>query len=231
MVGFAQSLAIAKTYAAKEHAGVDPDRELPAYGAACVGAGALQGFPPAGSLSKSAAAEGSGARTPMAFAVSAALTVLTVLFLTGIFTNLPEPVLGAIVIHAVTGMIQPLKIWGLRQIRVPDFWLALFAFLGVVLIGVMAGIVIGVVLSLVLLVRRLSTPHTAFLGLHPERGYVDHAVNSDAAPPPARSSSGLTGPWSSPASTRQSTRCARGLAWGSRPSWWCWTSAPPTRST
>ena len=66
----------------------------------------------------------------------------------------------------------------------PDFWLALYAFLGVVLIGVMAGIVIGVVLSLVLLVRRLSTPHTAFLGLHPERGYVDQATHPDAAPVP-----------------------------------------------
>jgi high affinity sulfate transporter 1 len=184
VVGFAQSLAIAKAYAAKEHTTVDPDRELFAYGAASLGAGALQGFPPAGSLSKSAAAEGSGARSPMAFAVAALLTVLTILFLTGIFTNLPEAVLGAIVIHAVTGMIQPLKIWGLRQIRVPDFWLALFAFLGVVLIGVMAGIVLGVVLSLVLLVRRLSTPHTAFLGTHPERGYVDQATNPDAAPIP-----------------------------------------------
>jgi high affinity sulfate transporter 1 len=184
VVGFAQSLAIAKAYAAKEHTTVDPDRELLAYSAASLGAGALQGFPPAGSLSKSAAAEGGGARTPMAFVVAALLTVGTILFLTGIFTNLPEPVLGAIVIHAVTGMIQPLKIWGLRQIRVPDFWLALFAFLGVVLIGVMAGIVLGVVLSLVLLVRRLSTPHTAVLGTHPERGYVDQATNPDAAPIP-----------------------------------------------
>ena len=70
VVGFAQSLAIAKTYAAKEHTSVDPDRELLAYGAASLGAGALQGFPPAGSLSKSAAAEGSGARTPMAFVVA-----------------------------------------------------------------------------------------------------------------------------------------------------------------
>ena len=120
----------------------------------------------------------------MAFLVSAGLVVLTILFLTGLFVNLPEAVLGAVVIHAVSGMIKPLKIWGLHQIRVPDFWLALFAFLGVILIGVMAGILIGVVLSMVLLLGRLGTPHTAVLAQHPDRGFVDSAVYPAAVPVP-----------------------------------------------
>ena len=184
VVGFAQSLAIVKAYAAKDHTPVDANRELMAYGVATLGAGVLQGFPPAGSLSKSAAAERAAARSAMAFVISAGLVVLTILFLTGFFANLPEAALGAVVIHAVSGMIKPLKIWGLRQIRVPDFWLALFAFLGVVLIGVMAGIVIGVVLSLVLLLQRLSRPHTAVLGRHPQRGYVDLDVYPDAEQTP-----------------------------------------------
>ncbi len=184
VVGFAEGLAVAKAYAAKDRTAVDANRELLAYGAASIGAGVLQGFPPAGSLSKTAAAERAGARSPMTFVVSAALVVLTILFLTGIFANLPEPVLGAIVIHAVIGMIQPLKIWGLRRLRLPDFWLALVAFLGVVLIEVMAGILIGVGLSLVMLLQRLSAPHTASLGRHPERGFVDLALNSGTEPIP-----------------------------------------------
>lgn len=94
VVGFAEGLAVAKAYAAKDRTTIDANRELLAYGAASVGAGVLQGFPPAGSLSKSAAAEGSGARSPLAFVTTAGLVVLTVLFLTGVFTNLPEPVLG-----------------------------------------------------------------------------------------------------------------------------------------
>lgn len=184
VVGFAEGLAVAKAYAAKDRTAVDANRELLAYGAAAIGSGVLQGFPPAGSLSKTAAAERAGARSPMAFMVSAALVVLTIVFLTGIFTNLPEPVLGAIVIHAVIGMIQPLKIWGLRRLRMPDFWLALFAFLGVVLIEVMAGILIGVALSLVMLLQRLSAPHTALLGRHPDRGFVDLALNCGTEPIP-----------------------------------------------
>jgi high affinity sulfate transporter 1 len=184
VVGFAQSLAIAKAYAATERTTVDPDRELLAYGAGAIGAGILQGMPPSGSLSKSAATQKAGARTAMAFVVSVALVVLTILFLTGLFVNLPEAALAAIVIHAVMGMIKPLKIWGLRQVRVPDFWLALFAFLGVLLIGVMAGIVIGVVLSLLLLLLRLGSPHTAVLGRDPDRGFVDMSVNPAAVPVP-----------------------------------------------
>lgn len=184
VVGFAEGLAVAKAYAAKDRTGIDANRELLAYGAASLGAGALQGFPPAGSLSKSAAAEGSGARSPMAFVTTAALVVLTVLFLTGVFTNLPEPVLGAIVIQAVIGMITPRRIWHLHQVRVPDFWLALAAFLGVVLVEVMAGVLIGILLSLVLLLQRLSTPHIAVLGRHPERGFVAVDANPGTVPVP-----------------------------------------------
>lgn len=184
VVGFAEGLAVAKAYAAKDRTTVDANRELLAYGAASIGAGALQGFPPAGSLSKSAAAQGSGARSPLAFVTTAALVVLTVLFLTGVFTNLPEPVLGAIVIQAVIGMITPRKIWYLRQVRVPDFWLALSALLGVVLIEVMAGVLIGILLSLLLLLQRLSSPHTAVLGRHPERGFVAIEDNPGTTPVP-----------------------------------------------
>lgn len=181
VVAFAEGLAVAKAYAAKDRTTVDANRELLAYGAASVGSGVLQGFPPAGSLSKSAAAKESGARSPLAFLTTAALVVVTVLFLTGVFTNLPEPVLGAIVISAVLGMITPRRIWRLRQIRVPDFWLALSAFLGVVLIEVMAGVLIGIVLSLLLLLQRLSTPHVAVLGRHPERGFVEIENNPGTA--------------------------------------------------
>jgi high affinity sulfate transporter 1 len=184
VVGFAEGLAVSKAYAAADGTVIDPDRELLANGAASIGSGVLQGFPPAGSLSKSAAAKEGGARTPMAFVVTGGLVVLTVLFLTGMFVNLPEPVLGAIVIHAVAGMIRPRKIWHLRQIRVPDFWLALATFAGVVLVEVMPGMVIGVVVSLLLLLQRLSTPRVAVLGRHPERGFVGLDSNLGAEPLP-----------------------------------------------
>lgn len=181
VVGFAQSLAIAKTYAAKENQPIDPNGEMIGYGAASIGAGALQGFTPTGSLSKSAAATEAGGKSPVAFLVVAVMVVLTVLYLAGLFENLPEAVLGAIVIHAVSGMIDFGKLVRLRRARVADFWLALGALLGVILIGILAGIVVGVVLSLIFLVHRLDNPHATALGLDPDHErYVDLSTKPDA---------------------------------------------------
>ena len=106
IVGLAQALAIAKSYAAKYHYPVDANREMLGYGAANIGAGALQGYTVTGGLSASGAAARAGAKTPAAFLVSALMALLTILFLAGLFADLPQPVLGASVIWAVSGMIN-----------------------------------------------------------------------------------------------------------------------------
>jgi high affinity sulfate transporter 1 len=165
VVGFAQSIAIAKSYAVADRTTVDADTELVAYGVASLGAGVLQGFAPTGSLSKTAAAQQAGARTPVAYVIAGALTLVTVLFLAGLFANLPEAVLGAVVIHAVWGSMRLTKLSALRRARVPDFWLALVALLGVIFLGILAGVVLGVVLSMILLVKRMAGPHIALLGV------------------------------------------------------------------
>jgi high affinity sulfate transporter 1 len=184
VVAFAQSLAIAKAYARKDGHTVDPDGELVAYGAGAFGAGVLQGYPPAGSLSKTAAAYEAGGRTPVGFLVTAGLVVFTTLFIAGAFEQLPEAVLGAIVIHAVWGMIDASELTRLRRAHLPDFWLALAAVAGVVLIGILAGVVVGVVLSLVLLIHRLDHPYVASLGRRPDDRFSDLAHDPHAVPVP-----------------------------------------------
>ena len=185
VVVFAQSLAIARSYAAEDGTSVDPNQEMVAYGVASLGAGALQGFPPAGSLSKSAAAKEAGARSPLAFLVAAALVTLTVLFLTGIFEQLPEPVLAAIVIHAVWSMIDPSKLVRLARAGAPDLLPALASLAGVVLIGVVAGILIGVILSLAMLIHRMDNPYLAVLGRSSATGtWIDVTSDPDAQQAP-----------------------------------------------
>ncbi|HET7486894.1 MAG TPA: SulP family inorganic anion transporter [Acidimicrobiales bacterium] len=184
VVAFAQSLAIAKSYARKDGEEVDANAELVAYGASSIGAGLLQGFPPAGSLSKTAAAAEAGEKTPVALLFTVVLVVATTLVLAGVFENLPEAVLGAVVIHAVWGMIDPAPLTRLRKARLPDFWLALAALAGVVLVGILAGIVVGVVLSLVMLIHRLDHPYVASLGRRPDRSYSDLAADPDAVAVP-----------------------------------------------
>jgi high affinity sulfate transporter 1 len=186
IVGFAQSLAIAKAYSAEDNEPIDANTELIGYGAASVGAGVLQGFAPTGSLSKSAAAADAGAKTPVSFLMAAVLVVVTILFIAGVFEDLPEAVLGAIVIHAVSGMIDFRKLTRLWKMNVPDFWLALGALFGVIVVGILAGIVIGLALSLILVLHRLDHPHSAILGqVSGTTRFADVKRNPDAVAVPA----------------------------------------------
>ena len=164
IVGLAQSLAIAKSYAAKYHYAVDANREMLGYGAANIGAGALQGYTVTGGLSPSATAERVGAKSPVAFLVTALMALLTILFLAGLFKNLPEAILGAIVIWAVSGMINLGRVTQYWHAQSLEFWAALGALLGVVLIDILPGVAIGVALSFILLIHTIDHPHIASLG-------------------------------------------------------------------
>ena len=164
IVGLAQSLAIAKSYATKYHYAVDANREMLGYGAANIGAGVLQGYTVTGGPSPTATAERVGAKSPVAFLVTALMALLTILFLAGLFADLPEPILGAIVIWAVSGMIDPGKLTQYWRAPSLEFWAALGALLGVVLIDILPGVAIGVALSFVLLIHAIDHPHIAVLG-------------------------------------------------------------------
>src|SRR4051794_28676654 len=164
IVGLAQSLAIAKSYAAKYHYPVDANREMLGYGAANLGAGVLQGYTVTGGLSPSATGERVGAKSPVAFLITALMALLTILFLAGLFADLPEAVLGAIVIWAVSGMVDFGRVTQYWRAQSLEFWAALGALLGVVLIDILPGVAIGVALSFILLIHTIDHPHIATLG-------------------------------------------------------------------
>jgi sulfate permease, SulP family len=185
IVGLAQSLAIAKSYAAKYHYAVDANREMLGYGAANLGTGALQGYTVTGGLSPSATAERVGAKSPVAFLVTALMALLTILFLAGLFADLPEAILGAIVIWAVSGMIDLGRVTQYWRAQSLEFWAALGALLGVVLIDILPGVAIGVALSFILLIHAIDHPHIALLGRSSDGArFVDLEDDPDATPIP-----------------------------------------------
>jgi SulP family sulfate permease len=179
LVGFAEGLGAAKTYAARAHYEVDPNRELIGLGAANAGSGLMTGMVVNGSLSKTAVNGSAGARSQVSGLAVAVFTVVTLLFLTGLFEDLPEATLAAVVIAAVVELVdigalrgfyglytrQLGRIYG-RAAR-PDFIAAVAALLGVLVFDTLPGLVIGIVVSLVLLLYRSSRPHVAELGRVP----------------------------------------------------------------
>ncbi|MBN2027281.1 MAG: SulP family inorganic anion transporter [Actinobacteria bacterium] len=162
---FAESLATAKVYATKYGYRLDPNLEMMSYGMANVGAGLFQGFAVTGSVSKTAANDAAGGKTELAMVFCSILTLLTILFLAGLFKYLPEATLAAVVIHAVARLIRFKELRRLYRVRKTDFALAFSAFLGVLIFGLLEGILIGVLLSLVLFIQRASSPHWVVLGV------------------------------------------------------------------
>ena len=182
LVGFAEGLGAAKTYAARHHYEVDANRELLGLGAANLAAGLSSGMVVNGSLSKTAVNGAAGARTQLSGLVVAVLTVVTLLFLTGLFESLPEATLAAVVIAAVVelvdvpGLVSLYRV-GTRQLRSiygvaarPDFIAALAALAGVLVFDTLPGLFIGIGVSLLLLLYRASRPHIAVLGKVPGTG-------------------------------------------------------------
>ncbi|WP_433365019.1 SulP family inorganic anion transporter [Actinoplanes sp. CA-142083] len=179
LIGFAEGLGAAKTYAAREGYEIDPNAELVGNGAADVGAGLVGGLVVNGSLSKTAVNGGAGAKSQLSGIFVALLTVLTLLFLTGLFEKLPEAVLAAVVIAAVIelvdfGSLRALyRIWTgplsriYHRVTRADFLAAVGALLGVLIFDTLPGLFIGITISLLTLLFRSSRPHVARLVRRP----------------------------------------------------------------
>ncbi|HEY1485249.1 MAG TPA: SulP family inorganic anion transporter [Micromonosporaceae bacterium] len=191
LVGFAEGLGAAKTYAAKAGYDIDANRELIGLGASNLGAGLASGMVVNGSLSKTAVNGGAGARSQVSGLLVAVLTIITLLFLTGLFQKLPEATLAAVVIAAVVELIDFAALRRLYHVYSrrlgtiygaaarADFLAAIAAMLGVLIFDTLPGLVIGIGLSLTLLLYRSSRPHVATLGLH-NGTWVDRARHADA---------------------------------------------------
>jgi high affinity sulfate transporter 1 len=167
LVGYSETIATARTYASKFNYKVDADQEFIGLGAANLGSGFSTSFVVDGSLSKTAASVGAGAKTQMVSIIAAIAVLITAVALTPFFRTLPEAVLGAIVIHAVWHLINYRKISKYRSITSLDFWTALVAALGVLAIGILEGLMIAVFLGLLGLLYASKSRSTAVLAKVP----------------------------------------------------------------
>jgi SulP family sulfate permease len=167
LVIFSESLGAADTFATKYEYEIDPNQELIALGVANAGSGLLGGLAGGGSLSQSAVNEGAGARSEVSPLIAALLILITVLVLTPLFKNLPEAVLAALIIHAVSHLWKVAEMRRYYELQRLEFWLALATLLGVITIDVLPGLVIGVGAMLLLVIYRASKPQIGSLARVP----------------------------------------------------------------
>ena len=167
LVGYAEALGAAKAAALQSGGTIDPNQELIAHGPANMLSGLFGGFLVVGSLSKTSVATSAGARSQLANLVAALFTFLTLIFLTPLFRNMPQPALAAIVIAAMLHLTKPSY---LRELWLRSRWAlanCVIVILGELTLGVLQGIALGVVLALLTLIYLASHPRGAELGQLP----------------------------------------------------------------
>jgi len=167
VLSFVELSSIARTYAKAHEYEIDNNQELLALGASSVAVGIGQGFPIGGSFSKSAVTDKNGAQTQLAGAIAAGVTILVVLYLTGFFYYLAEPVIAALIVVAVFKMVDIAGLARIGHINKTEIYIALITFGGVLLFGILAGVLIGAALSLIEIMYRFTFPHMVVLGRIP----------------------------------------------------------------
>ncbi len=164
LLAYAESIAAARSFAAKHRYEVDANKELIALGATNIGSGLVQGFAIDASVSRTSVADGSGQRSQLAGLVNLALLIVTLALLTPFFADLPKATLAAIVIAAVLPLLKTADLRRLYRIDTTDFTIAVVCLCGVLVVGVLGGIIVAIVASLVALVYRGFRPEVAVLG-------------------------------------------------------------------
>lgn len=185
IVSFADEILTARAFAGKHNRSVRGSQELLAMGAANAAAGLSQGFPIGASGSRTAVNDAMGARSQVAGLVGAATVALILLFLTQPVQYLPKAVLGAVIIFAASGLIDPRAWRTLAAIDHVEVAIAAVTTGCVIVFGVIEALVVAVGLSIIDTVRRSARPHDAVLGWVPRLGrYADVTLHPSATVTP-----------------------------------------------
>ncbi len=167
LLSYVESISGIRTFALKHRYPINADQELLALGMANLAAGVGQGYPVAAGLSQSAVNEKAGARTQLSLVFASVAICAVLLFLTALMRNLPQPVLAAVVLFAVGGLINPREIRQLYQVSRFEFRIALVAMMGVLLFGILKGVLLAAIFSVLVMLKRASHPRIAELGRLP----------------------------------------------------------------
>ncbi len=181
VVSLADTISTSSAFAARTGQEVRANQEMVGIGAANVAAGIFGGFAVSTSSSRTAVAERAGAKSQVTGLVGAAMIAVMLVLLPGLMGTLPQPALAAVVIIASSSLADipaTRRLWTQRR---TEFGVAMAAFLGVALLGVLPGILLAVVLSILGVFRRAWDPYRTVLGDVPGvPGYHDISMYPDA---------------------------------------------------
>jgi MFS superfamily sulfate permease-like transporter len=184
LILYAESYGSIRSFALRHGDSTSPNRDLLALGAANVASGLFHGMPVGAGYSGTSANEAAGAQSRIAAWCGAAVVLALLALFLPLIERTPEPVLAAIVIHAVGhtidfGVFAQYFRW--RRDRI----VVVAAAVAVLVLGVLHGLLIAIAVSLFIMLRELSVPNVAWLGrLGNGHDYIDMGRHPEARPVP-----------------------------------------------
>ncbi len=176
IISFMEAMSSSKIIAIKTRTRWDENQELIGQGLAKVSAAFSQGMPVSGSFSRSALNLATGARTGLASVFSALIVLITLFLFTPLLHHLPKPVLAAIIMMAVFGLINVETIKDAWKANPQDGIAAIVTFFATLSFApnIQNGILTGILLSLILFLLRTMHPGVVILGID-EQGVLRSA--------------------------------------------------------
>ena len=167
LMSFTETIAAGRAFARSDEPSPKPNRELLATGLANAGGAFLGAMPGGGGTTQTAVNRLAGARTQLSEIVTAAMTLVTMMFLAPLIGLMPQATLAAVVIVYSIGLIKPAEFREILSVRRTEFIWALIAFAGVVLVGTLKGIIVAIIVSMVALAYQVADPPVYVLGRKP----------------------------------------------------------------
>ena len=167
LMSFTETIAAGRAFARSDEPSPQANRELFATGLANAGGALLGAMPGGGGTTQTAVNRLAGARTQASELVTAAMTLVTMLFLAPLIALMPQATLAAVVIVYSVGLIKPIEFREILGVRRTEFIWAVVAFAGVVLIGTLRGIIVAIIVSLIALAYQVADPPVYVLGRKP----------------------------------------------------------------
>lgn len=167
LLGFMETISIAKALAAQTGQRLDPNRELIGQGLGNL-AGAFSGsYAVSGSFSRSAVNMQAGAVTGMSSVFTSLAVMAVLMFFTPLLYHLPQSVFAAVIMMAVVGLVNVRGFIHAWRVQRHDGIISVVTFVSTLAFAphLDKGILIGVGLSLLVFLYRSMRPNVASLSL------------------------------------------------------------------
>ncbi|MDR2332766.1 MAG: SulP family inorganic anion transporter [Burkholderiaceae bacterium] len=178
LVSFLETASSAKIEHQREGTQWNENQDLIAQGLAKISSGLTGGFATSASFSRSALNLYAGAQTGWSNLFATGLVLVALLWLMPELYHVPDAVLAAVVVTAVTGLFKPremLRLWQVSRVEA-SIGLATFALTIATAPRIYWGVLAGVVANLCLFIYQRMHPRIIEVGLHPDGSLRDRRL-------------------------------------------------------